>query len=230
MVFNIFMVVIGLIIVGISYVISEKVVQREDGTKILDQKKLENRVLSSEEKQNVKNQMMQIMEETAFDIEAKTSDRLAQISNEKIMSVSEMSEQILDKIDHNHTEVVFLYDMLNEKEEQLKIFAKEINQIQKSQRSDPTTSNIVEKDLDSEEKSEDKTQNNINQMDELVQKSMKLDLDHELRENPSESTWSNNEMVLNLYNQGMSILEISKKLGLGQGEVKLVIDLLQFKS
>ncbi|MFW5632516.1 MAG: DUF6115 domain-containing protein [Acetivibrio ethanolgignens] len=36
-----------------------------------------------------------------------------------------------------------------------------------------------------------------------------------------------NEQILRLYEAGKSILEISRELGLGQGEVKLVIDLFQ---
>ena len=36
-----------------------------------------------------------------------------------------------------------------------------------------------------------------------------------------------NQVILNLYNEGKSIMEIAKLLGKGQGEVKLVIDLFQ---
>jgi DNA-binding NarL/FixJ family response regulator len=39
----------------------------------------------------------------------------------------------------------------------------------------------------------------------------------------------NNSEILSLYNQGKSVIEISKLLGLGQGEVKLVIDLFKGK-
>ena len=34
-----------------------------------------------------------------------------------------------------------------------------------------------------------------------------------------------NDRILRMYRGGMSILEISKAMGLGQGEVKLVVDL-----
>jgi len=36
-----------------------------------------------------------------------------------------------------------------------------------------------------------------------------------------------NQVILDLYNEGKSIMEIAKVLGKGQGEVKLVIDLFQ---
>ena len=43
------------------------------------------------------------------------------------MAVSEFSDQILEKIEQNHKEVVFLYDMLNEKENEMKEFVQEID-------------------------------------------------------------------------------------------------------
>jgi len=41
------------------------------------------------------------------------------------------------------------------------------------------------------------------------------------------SVFDRNEWILQLHREGKSIREISKSLGLGQGEVKLVIDLFQ---
>lgn len=38
---------------------------------------------------------------------------------------------------------------------------------------------------------------------------------------------NNNHVILELYNEGKTIMEIAKLLGKGQGEVKLVIDLFQ---
>ena len=49
-----------------------------------------------------------------------TEDKLESLSNDKIIAVGEYSDQMLEKIENNHKEVVFLYQMLNEKEEALK--------------------------------------------------------------------------------------------------------------
>lgn len=49
-----------------------------------------------------------------------TEDKLENVSNDKIIAVGEYSDQVLEKINSNHKEVVFLYQMLNEKEEELK--------------------------------------------------------------------------------------------------------------
>jgi hypothetical protein len=49
-----------------------------------------------------------------------TEDQLEAISNDKIMAVNEYSEQVIAKIDTNHKETVFLYQMLQDKEKELK--------------------------------------------------------------------------------------------------------------
>ena len=49
-----------------------------------------------------------------------TEDKLENVSNDKIIAVGEYSDQVLEKINSNHKEVVFLYQMLNDKEEELK--------------------------------------------------------------------------------------------------------------
>ena len=41
---------------------------------------------------------------------------------------------------------------------------------------------------------------------------------------------NNNQKILDLYNEGKSNLEIAKELGLGIGEVRLVIDLFRSHS
>ena len=72
------------------------------------------------QKQEIKKYVDQVLEVKSEETIVKTDDYLSKISNEKIMAVNDFSEQILEKIDANHKEVVFLYDMLNQKEDELK--------------------------------------------------------------------------------------------------------------
>lgn len=44
---------------------------------------------------------------------------LEKVSNEKIMAVSEYANTVIDEINKNHKEVMFLYDMLNDKQTEL---------------------------------------------------------------------------------------------------------------
>jgi DNA-binding NarL/FixJ family response regulator len=50
-------------------------------------------------------------------------------------------------------------------------------------------------------------------------------MDISFMENGQENGGNNNEQILKLYKQGKSKIAIAKELGLGVGEVKLVIDL-----
>ncbi len=65
-------------------------------------------------------------------------------------------------------------------------------------------------------------------MDDVFEKidQMELDFDEALEEEYMEGE-NSNDIILELYKNGESIIEIAKQLGLGVGEVKLVIDLYQ---
>ncbi len=62
----------------------------------------------------------------------KTEAQLEKISNEKIMALNDYSETVLAEIHKNHEEVMFLYGMLNDKEEELKNTVKDIEAVKKS--------------------------------------------------------------------------------------------------
>lgn len=76
--------------------------------------------LTAEEKERLLNEQREKLQEIAAEVSYETEDKLSSMSNEKIMGFSEYSEQILDKMEKNHAETVFLYDMLNEKEKEIK--------------------------------------------------------------------------------------------------------------
>ncbi|MCR5521523.1 MAG: hypothetical protein K6F44_06395 [Lachnospiraceae bacterium] len=51
---------------------------------------------------------------------ADAQDKLESLSNDKIIAVGEYSDQVIEKIEADHKEVVFLYQMLCDKEDELK--------------------------------------------------------------------------------------------------------------
>ncbi len=61
-----------------------------------------------------------VVDEAIDYAQEKTERSLERICNEKIMAVNEYSETVLDEINKNHKEVMFLYDMLTDKHEDLK--------------------------------------------------------------------------------------------------------------
>lgn len=218
-----------LIIIGIAIiVISCFIIDRNEYTKsaVLEQN-LDHK-LTIQELTDMKEHFNTMLHEVTEDTVVKTDNYLSQISNEKIMAVNEFSEEILQKIDHNHQEVVFLYQMLNDKENELKKAMNEVNETKKqveelsrqviNHGSSKEIKNPVIKDQVTDKKfgknKNKEEKESIFQMiaqNEEKAKSNVIAADH--------------KQILALAKAGKSVHEISKELRIGQGEVKLVIDL-----
>lgn len=78
------------------------------------------RTLSVEEQEQIRQTIADILEEEEAKVVSNTDAALDKLSNEKIIAVSELSDQVLAKISSNHKEVVFMYDMLQKKEEEIR--------------------------------------------------------------------------------------------------------------
>lgn len=77
------------------------------------------RKLIAGEEEHVKDKVADVVEETvSYSIE-KTERAMERLTNEKIMAINEYSDTVLEEIHKSHKEVVFLYDMLNDKHENL---------------------------------------------------------------------------------------------------------------
>ncbi len=75
-----------------------------------------------------------VVDEAVEYAQEKTERSLERISNEKIMAVNEYSDTVLEEIHKNHQEVMFLYDMLIDKQKGLKETVSEANQAAKQAR------------------------------------------------------------------------------------------------
>ncbi len=208
---------------------------------------------SLESKQNMVDDMVrgsiERLNEAAL---VETDDALSRISNEKIMAINEFSETNLEKIKENHDHVVFLYNMLNAKDDEIKQTLSEMENAKQNMKD--TVSEVVRitrqlnsavrknarlteidqdavkavqtgrKPVPAPEKESAKTakekadfKKSSSLMADEVSGQMNLP---EMMQSDNK-----NEEILRLHKAGRSILDISKALNLGQGEVKLVIDL-----
>ncbi|MCR4705185.1 MAG: hypothetical protein K5641_03880 [Lachnospiraceae bacterium] len=68
---------------------------------------------------DVKEKISDMVDETISYAVEKAERSMERVSNEKIMAIEEYSGTVLESIDKNHKEVVFLYDMLNDKHKDL---------------------------------------------------------------------------------------------------------------
>lgn len=156
-----------------------------------------------ETKEQLKKEMSDYLEEKKEQTISETEEYLNRKSNEKIMEFDEFSSQILEKIDQNHQEVVFMYQMLSDKEEQLKEHLNHTNKKKETQAAG------IEKKKEILQK-------------KAPEKEKKVDKKPEMPKNDKNDL---NAQMLALYKQGKSVLEISKMLHVGQGEVQLIVSL-----
>lgn len=166
-----------------------------------------------------------------------TQDQMEALSNEKIMAVNEYSEQVLAKIDSNHKEVVFLYQMLQDKEKELKDTAGRVDNlridVEKENPEDraPRKLDIGMEDFSFDDEpddfpTEDPSLKKMKSKDRAKQRITYVsgDVKQEKAKNAPDKNEKTNE-VIKLYKKNKSVMEISKMLNMGQGEVKLIIDL-----
>lgn len=194
-----------MLIMGIIIIVSSRMVSRPDKDKksnLFDNSK--NEPYIQEELSLLEKQQRESLSSISEDIIAKTDDYLSKISNEKIMAVNDFSNQILEQITSNHEEVIFLYNMLNNKEKEIKEDMKEID-------------NSLRRVNEAVEINHDDTEPSTSNSDPIE------------ANNNIQSVSINNREILELYYQGKSVIDISRQLGIGQGEVKLVIDLFKDK-
>lgn len=128
---DIILIIFGLIIVFLSYFLSEKVLDKlSDKNKKEKNAEIEanDNLQFIEEIEQIKDKVETILEDKKINKMIEVEEDLGHISNEKIMAFDEFSKQVFEKIEANHKEVVFLFNMLNEKKEEIKKIINETDQ------------------------------------------------------------------------------------------------------
>lgn len=119
-----------LLILGIgafaaSFIIPEKKSKDSEKTQEIDVEVI--RKLIEKEMEAAKARVSEVVDETLEYAVEKTERAAERISNEKIMAISEYSETVLADMNKTHQEIMFLYDMLNDKHENLKETVKQVD-------------------------------------------------------------------------------------------------------
>ena len=229
---QIFLIIAGIVIIVISYFISDKVAEEKL------KEKAEEIVLGSDSKEILLRQthaaVEEILENLSDDVTVRAERELEKMSNEKIMAVHEYSETVLGEINKNHSEVMFLYSMLDDKDKEIKQTVRDVRDTIKSVKR-------VEQLLDNpkyaaiSQSDDDTVSMHPMFLNEEKEEPAKLNLDMDItpEDVPEFVTTSdvegkdNKSRIISLHKKGYSNLEIAKTLGLGIGEVKLVLGLYQ---
>lgn len=88
--------------------------------------------LNEKQKESIRNQINAVFEQELEQLNEKTEAALDKISNIKIMEMNEYADTVLNEINKNHNEAVFLYDMLNDRAKEIKSVVKDF-QVAKKQ-------------------------------------------------------------------------------------------------
>lgn len=274
--------IFGGIVFTVSFFLPSGGKKEKDGISKADEEEIKE--IIGREVEEAKTQISDIVDETITYSMEKTERSIERLTNEKIMAVNEYSDTVLEQINKNHKEAVFLYDMLNDKHENLKSTvseavktASEVKQTVKD--AEVTAREAKEQAVEIKEqisagREPEKLQAAAQEKEftpiqapkvEVIATSVETDAPKgpekpkkktvkkvkaeipvlKEEEEPADRTEkaskvdlsmaapgatggrNSNDRILELHKAGKSNMAIAKELGLGIGEVKLVIDLFE---
>ena len=212
--------VCGILCIAASFLLTE------DEQKTSEQaKQPEKTVLSDGQKEEIRRQVNELVTEELNAINERTEASLDKISNTKILEMNDYADTVMGEINKSHNEAVFLYDMLNEKAKEVKNTVKDVNiakhEVKKMQNdiaAEPVSS--VQQAVPSQQEQTDNAAYTATVRD--VAKERLSELVKQSNENPQDGS---PESIVYLYRKGMTVRDIAKQLGIGVGEVSLIIGL-----
>lgn len=201
------LIIIGLALIIVSYAFAAKLEGKKDDETVI-------RIpeeLSEEQKDRIQKMIDDYMNEKIDSRLADIESDFSKIVNEKTLALGDYAVTVNEEIDKNHKEVMFLYNMLADKQKEIMTTATMVDDYRKDIEKFVETNHLVVKRNDDDE-----------ELEEAIR-----EIEENTESEQTAVTDSNNDIILELHKQGLSILEIAKQLGLGVGEVKLVVDLYQ---
>lgn len=219
----ILLIILGLIFIFASFALQLKADKQDEDSSGEVAVRLP-RKLSDEQKEKLDNMVNAYIDEHAdnrmSDIEAK----LSEIVNQKTLALGDYAVTVNEEIERNHNEVMFLYSMLSDKQKEIMTTATMVDDYRKDIEAYVQANHVP---VGLQQSAEDE------QLEEAIR-----EIDDSIAENQAEENNDNyvkevdssRDVILEMHKSGLSILEIAKNLGLGVGEVKLVVDLYQGES
>ena len=241
---EIILLLVGCVFMIGSFFISEKLSSSELN-KIAELSEDELKKIIEREVNNAGTQMDDVIEQKIEEAGEQAERVMEKESNEQIMQIHEYSETVMESMKKTHDEIMFLYSMLNDKHTEmtsmtgdLQRLAADIRNLQEnlsakagtSIRKPVAESHVVQQPVMKQNavvqpmtetidvQPEPKVQ--VNRFQEIQEPEQKTE-----KPETADAQGMSNDMILKLYEQGLSKVEIAKQLGRGLGEVNLVIEL-----
>ena len=295
---EIILLIAGAVIFILGYAIPARSTGSDDGGSAVTDEDIHESV--NREVEASRGRLEGIVDETIDYAMDKTERSLERVTNDKMMALSDYSNTIMDDINKNHKEVLFMYDMLHDKHENLKSTVSEASKAEKKVKEatrEAQEASDVQEVKDAHDNSENHVMSDISDHimtdDEtfvpFIPKQVRVETDENTDSENTDTepvvfkpvteekkaskkknvqprkgseknivsgqasgagrsaanaesgkepaiqfaqgmqSRNNNEKILQLHSEGRSNTAIAKELGLGIGEVKLVIDLYENK-
>lgn len=153
-------------------------------------------------------------------------------TNEKIMAINEYSDTVIESMNKTHSEIIFLYNMLNDKHVELTRFADQLRDFSRQVKSSgnemlySVAEATKELEINLQRKIPPVAEPEEPDPFEREEESAPAEVpeQREQREEREERA-NHNDSILALRDEGVPDVEIARQLGLGLGEVRLVIEL-----
>ena len=241
---EIILLLIGCVFMIGSFFISEKL-STSELNKIAELSEDELKKIIEREVNNAGTQMDDVISQKVEEAGEQAERAMEKESNEQIMQIHEYSETVMESMKKTHDEIMFLYSMLNDKHTEMTSMtgdlqrlaadirnlqeniqakvtapaakpATEVYSVQTPVRKQPVPEMPVTEAAVTQPDSDIQMVNTYE--DPVVEQSIN-------ETDTADANGMSNDMILKLYEQGLSKVEIAKQLGRGLGEVNLVIEL-----
>lgn len=241
---EIILLLVGCVFMIGSFFISEKLSSSELN-KIAELSEDELKKIIEREVNNAGTQMDDVIEQKIEEAGEQAERVMEKESNEQIMQIHEYSETVMESMKKTHDEIMFLYSMLNDKHTDmtsmtgdLQRLAADIRNLQENMSAKAGTSirkpvaeshvaqqpvmkqNAVVQPMTETIDVQPEPEVQVNRFQEIQEPEQKTE-----KPETADAQGMSNDMILKLYEQGLSKVEIAKQLGRGLGEVNLVIEL-----
>ncbi len=232
------LIIIGVIIFIGSFFFSEKLSSSDvELIHKLSEKEVKNVVDQqvAEAKEGLEDYFTERSEEAINHIDALTGET----ANRQLLSIGEYSDTVLDAMQKTQNENHFIYERLNDKQDDLSRLADIIETKEAELRAmDQSIQERLKELSDLNIIIEEKEKERLEDKEEAIRgdvESIKEAFSQKLSEGVAEQNKGNSEMdqkaindkIIELHEKGATDIEIAKQLGKGLGEVKLVLGLFE---
>lgn len=231
---EVILILIGVAFILVSFFVEEKL-SHKDLERLTSLSEREMKVIVERQLKGAESEIDDSLTEAVSEAAEVTKRALEKETNEKIMAINEYSDTVIESMNKTHSEIIFLYNMLNDKHVELTRFADQLRDFSRQVKSSGNEMlySVAEATKELENSMQRKTltppepeepgppghgEESASAGEEAERAQREPGEEREERPN-------HNESILALRDEGVPDVEIARQLGLGLGEVRLVIEL-----